>query len=784
MATQAFATSSTVGLDRVGTDGPDTLVGSELDDTLRGQGGADILRGNGGNDVLDGGTGDDSLDGGAGNDTLWGGAGKDLLLGGEGNDSLDGAEGNDELLGGAGADTLEDFDGDNTLRGGDGDDRLSANSYGRNLLFGDAGNDVLGATRGRSVLDGGAGDDVFGIQVNQDNDAGPATVEAKGGDGNDRFTIDKGYSAVPVAVTLSGGSGVDTYDPRASAAFAAVTITDFTPGAGGDRIDIMATARPTAGNPFASGGSAKLVQRGADTVLQLQSTEENAVLQDYLVLRNVQASSLTSDNFVAGFNPDGSSRGVTLTGTAAADILTGLWLDDVLQGGGGNDILRGGMGNDRLLGGDGNDALDGERTDALDGWGDSNGGDDRLEGGAGNDTLYTGRGNDVLLGGAGDDLLQASHAVHPRYPVSEQIVLDGGEGSDHIVIFEGPTPGLSATMRGGAGSDVFEIRTTTSTGAFVIEDFQAGVGGDVLDLAAHLGFALQSPYANGWLRLEQRGADTVVRFDADGPRGSRAPVDMVTLVNVAKDSIAAANIRNGWEPDGTPFTWGTETFGTAAGERMQGDGTSNMFYAWGGNDILVGGPGNDILAGGDGIDTALYGGRFADYAWRPFSLDMLVSDLRPGSFDHQDLLSEIERLVFADRAIAFDTGMDGLAGQAYRIYRAAFGRTPDEAGLGFWIAGMDRGASLLDVAAGFAASREFADLYGSTPTNAEIVTRLYQNVLHRAPDQGGFAYWLDALDRKIVDLPAVLSQFSQSRENVDAVADLIAQGVTYQPYGG
>lgn len=43
-------------------------------------------------------------------------------------------------------------------------------------------------------------------------------------------------------------------------------------------------------------------------------------------------------------------------------------------------------------------------------------------------------------------------------------------------------------------------------------------------------------------------------------------------------------------------------------------------------------------------------------------------------------------------------------------------------------------------------SAEFKALYGVNPTNAEFVTRLYNNVLHRAPEQGGFDYWTGLLD--------------------------------------
>lgn len=127
----------------------------------------------------------------------------------------------------------------------------------------------------------------------------------------------------------------------------------------------------------------------------------------------------------------------------------------------------------------------------------------------------------------------------------------------------------------------------------------------------------------------------------------------------------------------------------------------------------------------------------------------------------------IERVHLLDETIAFD--IDGAAGQAFRIYQAAFNRTPDKAGLGFWINSMDHGASLNEVARGFVNSAEFSALYGSNPANADIVTRVYTNVLHRAPDAGGAAFWTDVLNGHRATVPEVLAQFSESPENKAAL---------------
>jgi hypothetical protein len=143
-------------------------------------------------------------------------------------------------------------------------------------------------------------------------------------------------------------------------------------------------------------------------------------------------------------------------------------------------------------------------------------------------------------------------------------------------------------------------------------------------------------------------------------------------------------------------------------------------------------------------------------------------------------LTGVERLTFADGVLALD--IDGAAGQAYRIYQAAFNRSPDLTGLGFWIGQMDQGASLGAVAAGFVASPEFALAYGAAPTNLRLVEQFYQNVLRRPGEQGGIQFWVDVLDRELATVAEVLAGFSESPENQAAVLAVIGQGINYTPY--
>jgi len=134
------------------------------------------------------------------------------------------------------------------------------------------------------------------------------------------------------------------------------------------------------------------------------------------------------------------------------------------------------------------------------------------------------------------------------------------------------------------------------------------------------------------------------------------------------------------------------------------------------------------------------------------------------------------RLDFTDVTLAFD--IDGSAGDTYRLYRAAFNRQPDNRGLGFWIRAVDGGLPLDDMGREFARSSEFASLYGAAPTPVQLITAMYRNVLHRAPDTVGAAYWLQQLNNG-VPVERLLIEFSNSPENKAQVASETALGMQY-----
>ncbi|SHI06183.1 DUF4214 domain-containing protein [Marivita hallyeonensis] len=140
------------------------------------------------------------------------------------------------------------------------------------------------------------------------------------------------------------------------------------------------------------------------------------------------------------------------------------------------------------------------------------------------------------------------------------------------------------------------------------------------------------------------------------------------------------------------------------------------------------------------------------------------------------VLDSVERITFVDGTLVLDTGAGETAGEAYRIYQAAFSRTPDNDGLEFWLNVMDGGMSIDEVAGFFLTSDEFERTYGTSLSNSDFVNQLYLNVLQRPGDPEGFAFWRDDLNSGDITRAQVLARFAESPENVQNLAPLIDDG--------
>ena|SRR5215207_843000 len=108
------------------------------------------------------------------------------------------------------------------------------------------------------------------------------------------------------------------------------------------------------------------------------------------------------------------------------------------------------------------------------------------------------------------------------------------------------------------------------------------------------------------------------------------------------------------------------------------------------------------------------------------------------------------------------------AAQVTRLYDTVFDRKPDDLGLTFWTNSLRAGTGLDDLAEVFVASPEFRDRYGDLGTG-EFVSLLYRNVLDREADAAGQAFWTDAIASGRADRDDVVLAFSESPELVAKV---------------
>jgi len=269
----------------------------------------------------------------------------------------------------------------------------------------------------------------------------------------------------------------------------------------------------------------------------------------------------------------------------------------------------------------------------------------------------------------------------------------------------------------------------------------------------------------------------------------------------SKKSSDSPVLGRDWDPDGSDvnanfaFYAGDDTFYGAATEIPDPTDddevdVSDEINGYAGNDAFWGRLGDDRFVGGDGMDTAYYDGNLSQFTLTQVEgvWNESVGEGFPGwqisdttGAEGTDHMTGVERAVFADATVALD--LDGVGGEAYRIYKAAFDRVPDAGGLGYWIKQMDDGMDLIEVSARFIDSDEFRSLYGQNPTNGEFLTKVYNNVLDRDPDQGGYAWWIDQLENNPDKTwEKVLADFSESPENLTNVAELIANGIQYEPW--
>ncbi len=315
---------------------------------------------------------------------------------------------------------------------------------------------------------------------------------------------------------------------------------------------------------------------------------------------------------------------------------------------------------------------------------------------------------------------------------------------------------------------------------------QQSLGGiyDILTLQYLYGARLSETGDSTYTLTDARGEYLDTLIDGGGvDRINLASVTTGAVVDLREGAFSSIGLAAPGVPaiNNIAIAFGSKienVTGTNFADSITGNGLANSLTGGVGVDRLTGLGGNDILDGGSGFDVAVYTGARSGYTVTNSGGGRIISDSAPGR-DATDTLSEVERAMFSDGVLAFDNLRTDMAGKGYLLYRAAFNRVPDAAGLGYWIGELDRGADYGSVvAASFIASPEFIATYGVGIENNRFVDLIYQNVLGRTADAEGSAYWLGQLAGGFAR-SNMLASFAISDENYNSVSPLISDGIWF-----
>lgn len=491
------------------------------------------------------------------------------------------------------------------------------------------------------------------------------------------------------------------------------------------------------------------------------------------------------DGLGGAYGINSSTGGRYITGTNKADTLTGTPYNDILQGNGGNDMIDGGAGRDTAV--------------------------------------FTGSRSTYALTNLGDGTLAVSHGFEGTTTLSNIDVLQFADMSVErasVVDTLAPLkPVLSMTLndadyaRGDTPVIVGSSEPDSIVQVFINDRLVATAKADAnglwsarssLVLADGQGYRAYATATDGAGNVSP--ASDVVTFNVDAtppatptvsvslnPGSNQAAfygsgeagttIELYRVGDFVKIGSAVAGSDGAWQLRSQPLPNGEYEVRAVSLDVAGNSTTANSDakltvnnplnkVGTAGADIFAMGPDNVAISGGAGIDTALFVGARSDYTIAKQSWGFTVTD-RNGGIDG---LYDVERLEFSDSWHAIDDG----AASVFRLYRAALGREAEPFGLGYWIDRLDKGTSLQQIAHEFTWQPEFDQKYGEDPSDEVFLERLYQNVLNRAPDADGYAYWLTRVDDSSRE--QIMLEFSDSVENKVQVLESTSDGMEFIPY--
>jgi hypothetical protein len=240
--------------------------------------------------------------------------------------------------------------------------------------------------------------------------------------------------------------------------------------------------------------------------------------------------------------------------------------------------------------------------------------------------------------------------------------------------------------------------------------------------------------------------------------------DTITVLGTALGGTVANNLILTVATVGVSGT--IATFGSVGTGRV-GDGVI---------DIIV------DVEGTDNVDTYTFQGDSTDYTLN-FSEDAIVATSNLLS-NIEFNLDQYERVVFDDKAFAYDLVDNGAAGQTYSLLAAAFGVSDVTAELmGMTLAYKDQGLTKKQLAHEIVNSVQFAeDARGVS--NESFVKNVFLNVVGRAGTLAEVAHYVSVLElgnQTKADLLVMASNLESFQTTINLVG-MQTTGVEYTPF--
>ena len=195
-----------------------------------------------------------------------------------------------------------------------------------------------------------------------------------------------------------------------------------------------------------------------------------------------------------------------------------------------------------------------------------------------------------------------------------------------------------------------------------------------------------------------------------------------------------------------------------------GDAAAQTIILGAEDDVLHGGGGNDKLYGGQGMDTAVFTGQHSQYdvtqAFGVFTVRALSGS------EGTDTLVNVERIQFADQTLDIASKAEPLSWLA-ALYQQVLGRQADLGGFQWWAQEASSGAGQAHVLMSFLLSPERVANTGqdfNALDTADKVEYFYNTLLARPAEAAGKAWWVEQIDNNGQSIVHVAEQFLHSAE--------------------